>query len=234
MSTSKNDIAAMIGKGVVGALPFVGPLAAEVIGSLIPNQRIDRIESLLKILEAKIEEKDRSKVAQKIYAPESIDLLEDGFIQASRALSEERKEYIASLLKNSLTNEQLKHIEYKKLLSILGDLNDLEILLLKAQSMYSGHPEYTDFWGKHESVLTPPRAHLGSAREDADKHAIYQTYKTHLVNLGLIRIRYKKPKRGELPEFDEKTGMVKAQGYDTTPLGRLLLRNIDLSASNEN
>ncbi|WP_211480997.1 hypothetical protein [Alteromonas confluentis] len=148
-------------------------------------------------------------------------------------MSEERKEYIASLLKNSLTDDQLKHIEYKKLLSILGELNDLELLLLKAQSIYSGHPEYAEFWGKHENVLTPPRAHLGSAREDVDKHVIYQTYKTHLVNLGLLRIRYKKPKRGELPEFDEKTGMVKAQGYDTTPLGRLLLRSVDMSAGNE-
>ena len=110
MSTKGTDIATIIGKGLLGAIPFVGPLAAEIVGAVIPNQRIDRIESLLKLLESKIPEADRTKVEQNIYFPESIDLIEDGFIQASRALSEERKEYIASLLKNSLTEDQVTQV----------------------------------------------------------------------------------------------------------------------------
>ena len=44
---------------------------------------------------------------------------------------------------------------------------------------------------------------------------------------GCSEFRFKKPKRGELPEFDEKTGMVKVGGYEITSLGRLLLRSID-------
>lgn len=135
MNTKGTDIATIIGKGLVGAIPFVGPLAAEIVGAIIPNQRIDRIESLLRILESKIAKEDRAKVEQRIKAPESVDIIEDGFIQASRALTEERKEYISSLLKNSLTNEDLKHIEYKRLLSILGELNDLEVLILKSHTM---------------------------------------------------------------------------------------------------
>jgi len=227
MSTKGTDIAAIIGKGLLGAIPFVGPLAAEIVGAVIPNQRIDRIESLLKLLESKITEADRAKVEQNIYSPESIDLIEDGFIQASRAISEERKEYIASLLKNSLTDDEVKHIEYKRLLSTLGELNDLEVLILKSQTMYRGHPEYQEFWEAHKCALTAPIAHMGSSQDEIDKHTIYQTHKLHLANLGLLKPRFKKPKRGELPEFDEKTGMIKAQGYDITGLGRLLLRSID-------
>lgn len=227
MSTKGTDIATIIGKGFLGAIPFVGPLAAEIVGAIIPNQRIDRIESLLKLLESKIPEEDRQKVEQRIISQESVDLIEDGFVQASRALSEERKEYIASLLKNSLTDDDLKHIEYKRLLSILGELNDLEILILKSQIIYRGQPEHDEFWEAHESALIPPLAHLGSTQEEIDKHTIYQTHKLHLANLGLLKARFKKPKRGELPEFDEKTGMIKAQGYDITSLGRLLLRSID-------
>jgi len=45
--------------------------------------------------------------------------------------------------------------------------------------------------------------------------------------MGLLKARFKKPKRGELPAFDDKTGMIKAQGYEITGLGRLLLRSID-------
>lgn len=227
MSTKGTDVAAIIGKGLLGAIPFVGPLVAEIVGAVIPNQRIDRVESLLKLLESKIPEADRARVEQNIYCPESIDLIEDGFIQSSRALSEERKEYIASLLKNSLTEGEVRHIEYKRLLSILGELNDLEVLILKSQIMYRGQPEHQDFWETHEGALTQPIAGLGSSQDEVDKHTIYQTHKLHLASLGLIKLRFKKPKRGEMPEFDDKTGMIKAQGYEITGLGRLLLRSID-------
>ncbi len=229
MSTKRNDMATIIGKGLLGAIPFIGPLAAEIVGAVIPNQRIDRIETLLKLLESKISEEDRAKVKERIISPKSVDLIEDSFIQASRALSEERKEYIASLLKNSLTDDDLKHIEYKRLLSILGELNDLEVLILKSQTLHRGQPEHSEFWKAHEGVLTPPLAHMRSTQEEIDKHTIYQTHKLHLTNLGLFKARFKKPKQGELPEFDDKTGMIKAQGYDITGLGRLLLRSIDQS-----
>ena len=227
MNTKRTDVAAIIGKGLLGAIPFVGPLAAEIVGAVIPNQRIDRIESLLKLLESKIPEEDRLKVEERFISSDSVDLIEDGFIQVSRALSENRKEYIASLLKNSLTDNDLKHIEYKRLLSILGELNDLEVLILKSKTVHRMDPKHNEFWKAHEDALTSPRAHMGSTLEEIDKHTIYQTHKSHLVNLGLLEAKFKKPKRGELPEFDDKTGMIKAQSYDITSLGRLLLRSID-------
>lgn len=227
MNTKRTDVVAIIGKGLLGAIPFVGPLAAEIVGAVIPNQRIDRIESLLKLLESKIPEEDRLKVKERFISSDSVDLIEDGFIQASRALSENRKEYIASLLKNSLTDNDLKHIEYKRLLSILGELNDLEVLILKSKTVHRMDPKHSEFWEAHEDALTSPRAYMGSTQEEIDKYTIYQTHKSHLVNLGLLKAKFKKPKRGELPEFDDKTGMIKAQSYDITSLGRLLLRSID-------
>ena len=227
MSTKGTDIATILSKGLVGAIPFVGPLAAEIVGAIIPNQRIDRLESLLQLLESKISEDDQEKVKEKITSQESVDLMEDSFIQASRALSEERKGYIASLLKNSLTNDELEHIEYKRLLTILGELNDLEVLILKSYTMYMGTEKHNEFWGKHENALMTPITYLGSSQEDTDRHTLFRTHKSHLVNIGLLRQKFKKPKRGELPEFDEKTGMIKAQGYEITPLGRILLRIID-------
>lgn len=227
MSTKEIDIATILGKGLVGAIPFVGPLAAEIVGTIIPNQRIDRIEALLKVLESKFAEEDKARIEERITDPESVDLIEDAFIQTSRALSEERKEYIASLLKNSLTDEELKHIEYKRLLSILGELNDLEVLILKSYTVYRGEPDHNEFWKTHKDALTTPLAFLGSSQEDVNKHTVFESHKLHLARLGLLKSRFKKPKQGNLPEFDEKTGMIKAQGNDISPLGRLLLRSID-------
>ncbi|HFG1639843.1 TPA: hypothetical protein ACGFW1_003524 [Vibrio cholerae] len=52
MKIDKMEIASIISKGALGAIPLVGPLAAEVVGAIIPNQRIERIETLLHDLES--------------------------------------------------------------------------------------------------------------------------------------------------------------------------------------
>ncbi|HFG1639841.1 TPA: hypothetical protein ACGFW1_003522 [Vibrio cholerae] len=135
------------------------------------------------------------------------------------------------MLKNSLSDEQIKYEEYKKLLVILNDLNDIEILHLKSYSLDRDDEEYDEFWHLHDETLTPPLTYMDSSEEDFDKQAIFETYRSRLVALGLIKIRYKKPRKGELPEFDEKTGMIKANGHSITRLGSLLLRSLDLSAS---
>jgi hypothetical protein len=44
MNIEKADVAAVIGKGLLGAIPFVGPLAAEIVGIIIPNQRLEHNE----------------------------------------------------------------------------------------------------------------------------------------------------------------------------------------------
>ena len=219
------DIAATLVKGGMGAVPIYGPIIAEVISNLIPNQRIDRIVSFIKALESKVDEEVRDKVEKNMLEEKSIDLMEDGFLQAARALSEERIEYIASLLKNSLTDEDLEHIAYKKLLLLLGELNDVEVLILKSHS--GSIAEQQEFRMRYQDALAVPYTSLASSREQIDKHAIYEAYRANLTRLDLLKIRFQTPKRGELPEFDEKTGMVKAQGYDITSLGRLLLRSID-------
>lgn len=225
LEVRKNDLIANTLRGVCGTLPVVGPSIAEIIGYVIPNQRIDRIAALLKALESKIDPEEKAKVEARMLEEKSIDFMEDGFLQAARALSEERIEHIASLLKNGLTDENLEHIAYKRLLFLLREINDLEVIILKS---YSGSiTQQRELRRKHQGVVTAPIVHLGSSQEEVDKNAIYETYKTNLTHLGLLRSRFKKPKRGELPEFDEKTGMVKASGYDITSLGRLLLRSID-------
>ncbi|MYH80145.1 hypothetical protein F4009_13160 [Candidatus Poribacteria bacterium] len=225
MEVKKSDLIASALKGVCGALPLVGSSIAEIISYLIPNQRLDRIASFLKVLESKIDPEEAAKVEARILEEKSIDLMEDGFLQAARALSKERIDYIASLLKNSLTDEDLERIAYKKLLSILAEINDVEVLILKS---YSGSiAQQQKFRQKHQQVVTGTVVHLGSSQEEVDKHAIHETYRTNLARLNLLKIRFQQPRRGESAEFDEKTGMMKASGYEITSLGRLLLRSID-------
>ena len=224
LKPEKTDIAVMLSKGALGAIPIVGPLVAEVVGTLLPNQRLDRIERFLEKLEEYVREFDREKVEEQFRKPEFIDLLEDGFYQAARALNEERLEYIATLVAKGLSQDDAEYIRFKKMLSILSSLNDAEVLFLV---MY-GRFEFGDqsFMEQHKEVLQPKAATMRSSEEELEAAFVQDSYKAHLVELGLLRPRFKRPPRGEFPEFDDKTGMMKASGYDLTPLGRMLLKYI--------
>lgn len=225
--TNKTDIGVIITKGAIGAIPLVGPLVAEAVGSIIPNQKIDRLESFLKKLDERVQDIEKSILEETFKKPEFLDVFEEGLLHASRALSEERKEYIASLIKNSITDEQAEYLEHKMILSLIGELNDIQIILL--QSYLERYQHDNDYYEHHKSILAPLPVHMGSSQEEFDKKAIRDSYKAHLVRMGLLQERFKKLRKGELPDFDEKTGMMKAQGHQITPLGRLVLRFIDLA-----
>ena len=85
----------------------------------------------------------------------------------------------------------------------------------------------------HRGVLSPPATVFGTSEEDVDQNAIHRAYRNDLQRIGLLRAKFKKPKKGELPEIDIETGMVKVQSLEITRLGRLLLRYIDLEESAE-
>lgn len=227
LDSNKIDVVVSVSKGTASLIPFLGGAIGEVIGNIIPNQRIDRITRFLESLDEKISEVEREQFKSKLKSPEFVDILEDAFQQAVRALTEERTEYISTLIKQGLTNEQLEMIEVKKILWMLGELNDAEIIILKAYDHFTGNDE--EFHKKHEDIIIGPRAYLGSSQNEVDKYSVHQTYRKHLEDMGLLTPNFKKPRKGEFPEFDEKTGMMKASGYRLTNLGSILLRNIGLS-----
>lgn len=226
-----NDLVAAALKGIAGAVPVVGPLMAEIIATTIPNQKWDRLEKLLEELEKKFEGLDKEVLHMKLQEPEAVDLLEDALLQTTRALTPERIDYIASLLKNSLTQEELDHLQYKRLLSILAELNDVEVIILISKSyhrrMCQEESTVIEFFKKHESILQEKFIHTASPPADREKNALFHSYRANLVRLGLLRYRYKRIKKGEQPEYDQKTGAIKTEGIELTTLGKLLLREID-------
>lgn len=224
---TKIDYSIAIGKGILGAIPFVGPLIAEVIGSIIPNQRIDRIRDFLIILENKIEENEKENAKLKFQNEKFIDILEESMLQASKALSKERKEYIASIVSNGIGKDEVDHIQKKLLLNLLNELSDAEIIILQSYGLNG--LEYREFYEKHKEILMPPHVSRRTGDQDGlENRTLFDAQKNHLARLNLIKAKYKHPKRGEIPEFDTNTGTVKAQGYEITSLGRLLLRNVGL------
>lgn len=222
------DYAASGAKAALGAVPFVGSLLAEVAGAIIPNQRVDRIADFAFKLLARIEELEERRVRSELNDEEFTDLVEESLRQASRATSAERRQYLASLVANSLTSDAIEHAESKHLMRILGELNDVEVLWLRffhAPTM-GGDEEFRQL---HSDVFQPVVATMGSSWDELDDDALQKSYKDHLVRLGLVTEHLRKDRDGT-PEYDKFTGQPRVSYREASTLGRLLLRSIGMIA----
>ena len=207
LEPQKMDYVASAAKAALGAVPFAGSLLVELAGTVIPNQRINRIVSFAKTLERRLSNLEQEFVQSQLNDDNFTDLLEEGLRQASRSLSEERREYISSLISNSLVSKDIEYIESKHLLKKLDELNDIEIIWLRYFLERTSH-EHQNFREKHPDILKPITRVMSTPQPIRDKGTLQDSYKEHLAQLGLL-------------EREDKR-------YKLKPLGRLLLREIGL------
>jgi hypothetical protein len=201
-------------------VPFVGSFLAEIAGNVIPNQRVERIVAFANNLQMKL--KNVEEILEKLNVNDEnfTDLIEEGLRQAARSTTDERREYISSLISNSLTSEDISFVESKHLLRQLGEINDIEILWLRffLVPTLGGDKEFRE---KHQAVLRPLSVVMGSPQPEIDKSTLRTSYKEHLATLGLLEKKIELDTRGS----DVK---IKVKGYDLSILGRLLLRQIGI------
>jgi len=220
LEIQKIDIATSAMKSAVGILPIVGPFLVELVGLIIPNQRFDRIVKYASQLEEKLHDVDRKTLKFALQNENFTDLMEESIRQAARSLSDERREYLAAIIKNSLTTDSIAFNESKHILRILGEINDIEVIWLRfyLNPVISGDE---DFRKKHMAIIEPIDVYMGAPQSIVDKSTLRESYKEHLVQLGLL---------SKIFEIDRLTRIPtqKMQGYQITSLGKMVLRQIDL------
>lgn len=226
LENNKNDLITSAAKSVLGIVPFAGSLLSELVGNLIPNQRIDRLTKYVKELDEKLSKISSEKITSLIENEDFLDLVEEGFVQASRAITDERRKYIASVVTNGITDEMIQLHESKYLLNILQELNDTEIIWLRYYLVPTiGGDE--EFRNKHKNILDHVQTYIGVDNETLSKSAIQKSYTEHLERLELIdqKIRFDRSKG--IPEYDT-SGKPKKSYTNITTLGRLVLKQIGL------
>ena len=228
-TTYRDRVVSAIG-AVLSEIPLVGSIVGEVITQLIPNQRLERIEIYLKRLSKRIDSIDPEILLQKMRNPKKLDLFEEGVFQSARGLSEERLEYIAEIVANGIAGEEKEESESRRLLNILGSITDDQIIILASYLHKNQNQEFQD---RHGDVLFTEPATMGASQDVIDQETISKLARQQLATLGVLRLNFSRPRRGELPEFDDNTGMIKSRGYTLTALGRLLLRQIGLAEAND-
>ncbi len=222
LDINSRDALTLIAKGATGWIPFVGPLIAEKIGIAIPGQRMDRLAQFSRKLYDRVD-----NLEEKLSSIENLDMLEDALIQAARSTTNERLEYIANLLKNGLNREDNSNLEKKKLLSILDNLNDIEILMLK--SIWFQELLYT--WDRKKDLES--RMKYNSMREKSNKFDMkrgdivdskgdfFDIYIKTLEQNGLINIVTEGRSEGVLKDR-------KFTRYKVTQLGLLFLDYVEV------
>ena len=128
LESNEVDLTAQATRGLVGVIPLAGPILAEIVNSLIPNQRLDRACRFLEELNERLSLLEQESLRKNELA---IDLFEDATIIASRSFSMNRNQYIASFIKSSVNVTSNSYELKKKLLFILQDLTDRDVEILK-------------------------------------------------------------------------------------------------------
>ena len=185
---------------IAGMAPGVGPIISELITQLIPEQRLERIEGYIKRIDERLTEVEREKLVQ----PRKIDLFEDGAFQAIRSLSEERMDYIAEAVAKGLSGEKREEIAAKRMLKLLHELDDDQIILLA--SRLTKNRRNDEFRKKHSDTLEFKSVSFKSSPQEAEKATMRKIAEQGLVRLGLLDRR-----------------------LDITQPGLLFLRYIDLA-----
>ena len=230
LDTTSADYVVTALKAIVGPLPIVGPLFSELAGVVVPNQRLERIAQFAHELERRLRDLEAAGgITDRLRNDRFADLLEEGVRQASRSLSDERRQYLASLIVNGLSTENIEYSESRHLLRVLDEISDVEVVWLRfyREPTMQGDEEFRE---RHEGVLEPAVATFGSSRKELDKETLQGSYKEHLWQLGMLERRYRVDIRSKQPKFDSR-GVQEVAGYSITALGRLLLRQIGLGES---
>jgi hypothetical protein len=90
-------VTALITSGLK-TIPISGSIMAELVGALVPEQRLVRIESYLRYLESRISLLSNEQKEAIRTSADHVDLFEEGAYQAVRALTDERRQKIADIV----------------------------------------------------------------------------------------------------------------------------------------
>ena len=220
------DVGVALTKSVVGAIPFAGTAASELLSSIIPNQRLDRVTDFILELDKRINKTEQELLKENKYF---VDLFEDAILQATRSLTEERNKFIAVFLEKNKNVTEFDFNINKKLLRILEELTDRDIEILKS---------FRDKWYSmtYQKYCIPQQT-IGTVNSFNDDEryrydlavASWGAHISTLETLMLIQAKHKMPP--DDPDvsqeyLDEETGLAEIEEYVVSDLGKVLLTSI--------
>ncbi|WP_119068733.1 hypothetical protein [Rubrobacter indicoceani] len=208
LNENEIDYAVSAWSVALGFIPHIGPILGEVVRSIVPNQRQDRIADFVTALDDELGNLQQDVLELKMRTQEFADLFREAAYQAAATPSDERRRRLAALLKNSLTHEEVRYEEERKLLSLLEQINDSELIILGYYGTEMVGEKANEYYERHEAIVSPPLLETMMSEEEIWDATMKQEYRENLRRLGLIAPR-------------------KSGSEGITTLGKMLLEYVD-------
>jgi hypothetical protein len=122
-------------RGVLGALPVVGPLVTEILGEVLPNYRMERLEACVRAIEEHLSDIDPVFLRKRMIERVFVDLLDDGLRAAARSGSEVRIRELARVVADGIKEGSVSMEQRRFLLRTLEEMNDAEVIHLIAKGL---------------------------------------------------------------------------------------------------
>lgn len=217
-------------------VPF-GSVFSELFQFVIPQYREKRLTAYLAILSSKLSTFEEGFIKSKFADESFAGLLEDSFRVAVNTISEEKKEYIANIIVKSITSEDVEYTNQKFLLSLLNEINEIEIVILNQEYLQKPKVDIQklrDFNNTHKDILSLRRVRSNSPKELKDNSLLFNNYYFELVRLGLLNEYYSSPRvdKSIKENFDEKTGKLKLNSIHLSDLGVIFIDYIGINKDN--
>ena len=123
------DIGGALVRGALGLIPGVGSIVTELVNEMVPDQRHERVRDYLVRHDQRLAAIEEADLWRRVREPENVDLFEEGAIQSARALSDERKAYIANLVASGIKGDEAERLQAKRLLRLLREVDDRQIIV---------------------------------------------------------------------------------------------------------
>lgn len=125
------EIAYATGKGLIASIPFVGGVAAELLGVAIPNKRMERVEQMLTHFSEKVKDMEESVLHQRMQENDIVELFEESVHEAAKTSAKIKLIGIANLLASGIKTDA-KISELHLFLDSISRLSELDLLILFA------------------------------------------------------------------------------------------------------
>lgn len=224
LEENRVDSLVSLAKGVVGAFPVAGPLFAEVIGAIIPNQRVGRITEFLYELDGRLSLLETSYTPLNKY---SLDLFEDTLQQASRAITKDRNKILANYFSKAANVDSAEYQTKKKILQILSELTDTDIEILEKVSQSGYQTTAGEYYPGHLTIgqfekLTDVEKYQYNLRQVSFDAHIFTLERNRLIEAE----REEQDVDNTQRHIDTNTGLPKILGYRVSKLGEVFLYSI--------
>lgn len=225
LNENKTDKLVKTINATFGEIPIIGGALVELLSSVIPNQRIDRMVEFIKILNEKLTSQEQELLKSQILDENFNGLLQDVIDSTIKTIGKERKNHFAKIVQSGLTSNKEELIELRLITRILKEINDIEMIILKYHSIRTSN-ESSIFLQKNRNILESERLFVGASKEQEKQHFMYKGYLYHLVSLGLLDVNYEVKEESNRIS-DKSEFKINSKNHKITEFGKMIVEMLN-------